>query len=339
MRRLPANIANEARTLSLTCAKARRALGKRWFDLAHAWSRELPPTKAARLEAVKALRPRAKKVAELTSLAAIHDYLERLAELMRKARTLRPGRPLGRIRKAPSLAERAKGRVRRIVRAVAADSLRAPERDDLYVRIAPEIGLTVSASTCRPYGGAYKYWSAKEYERTITVASGYLHRVARHGLAACGGLLTLDAEEVAAPAPGIRVFAAAWLVPGRGFEASVRRGYIALSGGENFHAATIPAAVAGVRRKLAAAEAQRRAAMGAAGLSAAELEAADADRPVTVRMARALGFCLPGIQGWCALVGIDPQTGATGRQVIEGYRRHPRREAARFIRSYLLPAD
>lgn len=337
MRTMTTANTTEARSLSLTCAKARRALGKRWFDLAHSWSRELPPTKAARLEAVKALRPRAKKVADLTSLAAIVDYLEQLADLMRKARTLRPGRP--QINAAAGLAERAALRVRRITASAAADCLRTPTRDDLDVRIAPEIGLAVTYSTCRPYGGSFKTWSAKTYERIITVAPGYLHRVARHGLTACGGLLTLDAQEVASPAPGIRVFSAAWLVPSTGYEVTVRRGYIALSGGEDFHGDTIQAAVAGVRRKLAAAEAQRRAAMGAAGLSADELEAADAARPVTVRMARALGFCLPGIQGWCALVGIDPQTGATGRQVIEGYRRHPRREAARFIRAYLLPAD
>jgi len=174
-------------------------------------------------------------------------------------------------------------------------------------------------------------WSGSDSEHTLRVGEDWLQSVHAAGLAALGGMLTLSARPV--PGRGDGLYEAAWAEQGRGFELNAVRGYIAVRGGEAYHAPSAAAALRGLARKLAGTAPARR--------------ALDLDRvlrkyggvPVTLQDSLDCGNCESGTHSWCRAVGIDPDAPACPlAAVIAGQRLRPLAEALRVIRRVVRDA-
>lgn len=191
-----------------------------------------------------------------------------------------------------------------------------------------KVGMRVEEGRCRPYGGAYKSWTAATTIFRVTVPQDWICRVYHHDLELVDGMATLDASPVEAP-EGMTAFAATWVEQGRGFQVHVRRGFIARAGRFSFHANTLDAAIAGVRRKAKLAD------LGASSprhATVLERAAHYPDAPVSLADALATGACLYGIRSWCYGVGINPEGDTVPlSRVVEGYRQRPQEEAIRVI--------
>lgn len=177
------------------------------------------------------------------------------------------------------------------------------------------------------YRGAHKGRPARTQDTHITAPTTWRDRVLRHGLAVVDGMMTLDAALI--EAQGCELFAATWLVQGRGTTTSAARGYIARADGATYHGATIDQAISGLTKK-------RRALQFVAKLAdtegLADLAAAHGAARVTLGDARAVGACEYGTRSWCHAVGIDYDAGQTTlAAVLAGYHREPRPEARAVI--------
>lgn len=106
------------------------------------------------------------------------------------------------------------------------------------------------------YKGAYKNYPALADHHTIRVAKDWIETVENAGIGTVGGISTLDARLVD-DIDGTKLYEAVWAVQGRGYEVNVKRGFIAIrhENQKRFsqHAKTRAAALAGVKRRLAAA--------------------------------------------------------------------------------------
>lgn len=178
------------------------------------------------------------------------------------------------------------------------------------------------------YAKSYHH-PARIQDTTITVPADWRVRVGRNGLTTVDGLMTLDAAPLEGAPAGVELFAAVWLVQGRGTTVTATRGYIARSGYQTYHADSAEKALAGLRRKT-------RAADWLATLATADIAEwiARAPATATVRIAdaRAIGACDYGIRSWCASVGLDYAAGvAPLSAVYAAYQREPRREARAAI--------
>jgi len=187
-------------------------------------------------------------------------------------------------------------------------------------------------------------YSTRYQDTAITVPADWRVRVARRGLAAVDGMMTLDAAPIegaaaaalaargpppaaprgAAPA-GIELHAAIWLVQGRGTSVTAQRGVIARTAGLSYHGTDASQALAGLKRKQRAAEWD--ATLRAADLSAL-IEKSGSGIVVSIADARAVGACEYGIKSWCHRTGLPYDAGsATLGQVYDAYRRDPAPEA------------
>lgn len=196
-----------------------------------------------------------------------------------------------------------------------------------------EIGVGQSQSTRRDlYRGRYKGWAASVTDTILVIPHAYLTRVIQRGLLLVDGLLTLDASPMDGAPHGVELYHATWVVQGRGYALGATTGYIARQGGISYHGSSAQKALAGLKRKLDAAEWQ-------SVLRTTQLEsiiARFADRmnslKVCVSDAAAIGACDYGIRSWCHTVDLDYAAGcATLRQVYDAYRAHPRPEARAAI--------
>ena len=177
------------------------------------------------------------------------------------------------------------------------------------------------------YGGSHKGKPARVQDTTITAPTTWRTRVQRAGLAMLDGMMTLDAAPLEAHC--CELFAAVWLVPGRGTTTTAARGYIARADGASYHAATIDQALTGLTKKRRALQFVARVADPAELIKLASQHAATI---VTLGDARAVGACEYGIKSWCAAVGIDYEAGRTTLgEVLSGYQREPRPEARATI--------
>lgn len=173
-------------------------------------------------------------------------------------------------------------------------------------------------------------YAMRTQDTIITAPAGWRVRVQRKGLAVLGGLMTLDAAPI--QADGCELYAATWLVQGRGTSVAAERGYIARAGDISYHGKTADQALTGLIRKQRALALTLR-------LASADLGDLVSKCPgalVTVGDARATGACAYGIRSWCNQVGItvayDEATGhITGEAALStvyaAYQREPRREA------------
>lgn len=176
------------------------------------------------------------------------------------------------------------------------------------------------------YRGAHKGRPARVQNTEITAPSTWRVRVQRAGLSMVDGMMTLDAARI--ESTGCELYAAVWIVQGRGTSVSAQRGYIARAGSISYHCATADQALTGLARKV-------RELAFSARLDAADLGALVArcpDAPVSVADARKVGACEYGIKSWCAAVGLDYDAGhATLDDVYAAYQREPRSEARATI--------
>jgi hypothetical protein len=182
------------------------------------------------------------------------------------------------------------------------------------------------------YRGAYKGWGANVDMHQIRVPADWRIRVERKGLALLGGLMTLDALPMEAPA-GIELYAAVWASQGRGYAVKTDRGFIAVAGGDSFHSDTADGAISGLRRKGRSAPA--RAAMITDMKSAVEAFITKYARcaiDVSLDDARRSGSCEYGIRSWCASVGIDiARAQVPMAELLEGFRCMSQTEVRRAV--------
>ena len=332
-----------------TINATRARIGARWFDQALAWSRQMPETKAQRLDAIRALRPRAaRRFPEASSLAALDALLTTLATALReRRREVHPYAPAPGV--IPRPRERALSSLRRYYegwrRCFSQPEWTGGGDGDIFLAPSPaDAGMVDSGRYIRPYRGKFRDWSVWEYSRTLRLSPVPALRAARAGLTEAGGMVTLGLACSRSLAPrgmqaGEAVWPAEWLRQGRGHSVAREQGWIARVAGEVYHStASAAAALRGARKKAAAAaeervrlEEERAAEQGRRARRLAEY----GDRRFTVADARALGLCPTGIASWCALSGIDPDQGATGAQILAAVEQFPRREAIRFVRHYM----
>lgn len=209
-------------------------------------------------------------------------------------------------------------------------AIRVGANDELDVLLSADpalIGVRQIDCTDRSlYRGKFKGWACNYRKTIVTVPATWRVRVQRRGLEMVDGMMTLDAAPV--EATGCELFAACWIVQGRGNAVEAVRGYIARRDGANYHAATIDQALSGLARK------QRTLAF-VAHLASADLGAMVSkcgSARCSVGDATASGACEYGIKSWCASVGLDFAAGAaTLAEVYAAYQREPRLEARATI--------
>jgi hypothetical protein len=204
---------------------------------------------------------------------------------------------------------------------------------DIHLTDDPaKVGLRqVAGADWSTYKGSFKGWACNYLEHHVTVPRDWRVRVQRRGLAVVDDMMTLDAAPMTAPA-GVELFAAVWVVQGRGNHAESVRGYIASRDGQTYHAGTAAEAIAGVTRKAQRAAAAEEWACILAGAELGELVARAGDMQVSVRDARAVGACEYGIKSWCYATGLPYEAGhAPIADVFAAYQRQPRTEARAAI--------
>jgi hypothetical protein len=198
-----------------------------------------------------------------------------------------------------------------------------------FAREASQVGYQVVLAENRTtYAGRYKGWRAREDHHRICVPKDWRHRVAARGLALVDGLMTLDAHALS-PTGDVELFAAVWARQGRGFEVHTDQGIIARLGDVHFHAATVDAAIRGVRRK---ARAREGCPSYAEAVETFIKRYSRLDVEVTLRDAYDTGSCDYGVRSWCAAVGLDYAKGkASLADVLEGFRKRPQVEVRRAV--------
>lgn len=201
-------------------------------------------------------------------------------------------------------------------------------------RVSGALALTVNL-TDSPDAVGYKshtesgerYSSRCTYRKTdlvvtATLPLSWISRVYKRGLAEVGGLFNLDVSSPLRGAPdGVTVYAAKWLVSSRGTTFNVIDGFIAMRGRDNFHGKTMSAALAGLRRKTAFADAvkmPRDQILDRARKSAAWVTVADSLRA---------GNCTWGTMDFCRRNGINPADGIALADLADIVAKEPRPEA------------
>lgn len=310
---------------------------------AAAWAVEMPTTQRDRQAAIRDIQNRAG-----LSLTAAREVCETAADAARAARRQRrsarrgthgtPKAPKDHARMRHYGLDEALRRVRTAaVLAAYRSAYRTPSADhgDETVRLTSDpatVGISQNKSTNWDlYRGAYKGWAANVIDTIITVPNDWRIRVQRHGLAVVDGMMTLDASRLEGAPEGVRLYAATWIVQGRGYAVTATTGYIATTGEITYHADSAVKALAGLRRKIAGAEWAAK--LAACDLSSILSGGIDLDG-ATVRIsdARAIGACDYGIRSWCHATGLPYDAGqASLRQVWAAYQAQPRTEARAAI--------
>ena len=331
--------------------------------LARAWARKgIPDTKTARADAVRAAAGARNLTANIEATMAAAQEIDKMIPRTSDAYyAARVGRDRLRMFKrtgnalwidfyrGPSLPQpsgrpavllptgtpAARLKALRIAAVSKAQTWRAGTNDEVSVAFTSdpaEVGLHQAPITdWNKYKGKFKGWACHYLEHTITVPTDWRVRVQRRGLAKVDGMMTLDAAPMAAPV-GVELFAAVWVVQGRGNNAEHVRGYIARRDGQTYHASTAADAIAGVTRKAqrAAAAAEWHRILASADLAALVAQAQGME--VDVADARAIGACEYGIKSWCHATGLPYEAGhAPIEQVFAAYQRQPRTEARAAI--------
>jgi len=218
------------------------------------------------------------------------------------------------------------------IQAVARRLIQIGVNDTLGINLTQDpakIGLVQTACVdWNKYGGKFKGRPCNYWANTVTVPRDWRVRVQRKKLASVDGLFTLDAAPLEGAPDGVEIFAASWLVKGRGNTASVVKGYIARSQNLTYHGETSQKALIGLKRKIKAAEWD-------ACLQSVDLSELVAKYPtVVVRVsdAKAIGACDYGIRSWCNSVSLNYEAGhAALSEVYEAYTKEPRSEARAAI--------
>lgn len=183
------------------------------------------------------------------------------------------------------------------------------------------------------YRGKFKGRPATVTDTYIKLPMNWISRVFAEGISLVDGLMTLDASPLPAPV-GCKLYAAKWVMQGRGYSVSVESGYIAISeDGTAYHADSAINAIKGLNRKSASVA---RNAEWTKLFETESIESLAARLPakasVSISDAKAIGACDYGIKSWCFSTGLPYQAGrAPIAEVIQAYRKEPRVEARAAI--------
>ena len=183
------------------------------------------------------------------------------------------------------------------------------------------------------YRGSYKGRPATVTDTIIKLPLTWMSRVFAEGISLVDGLMTLDASPLPAPL-GCKLYAAKWVMQGRGYSVSVVSGYIAKSDdGTAYHADSAIKAIKGLTRKSATVA---RDAEWTKLFDVESIENLAAKLPdnavVSIGDAKAVGACDYGIKSWCFSTGLPYSKGrAPMADVIQAYRKEPRMEARAAI--------
>ena len=203
-----------------------------------------------------------------------------------------------------------------------------------YASTSQEVRYAVTiGSNYDTYRGAYKGWSANEDHHQIVVPKDWRLRVLKQGIAAAGGMMTLDAHALEAPA-GFRLFAAVWASQGRGFAVKTERGFIASCADEVYHSDTAEKAISGVRCKVASVNGTSIAGVKAYTIGITQFvdKFSQVECSVELADARETGSCEFGILSWCNAVGLDYKAGAAPlKRVLDAFRVRPQIEVRRAV--------
>lgn len=178
------------------------------------------------------------------------------------------------------------------------------------------------------FRGQSKKWPANSDHHCICFPADWRTRVLKKGLAELGGMLTLDAARLESNG-NVEIYAATWVVQQRGYSVKVERGFIAISNNAHFHAPTIEAAMAGLRKKK-------------------NVIPTDKDLKISVEKfiqkysgfkmnvglddARRSGSCEYGIRSWCESVGIDINRGEVEIiDILAAFRKLPLSEVRKAV--------
>jgi hypothetical protein len=343
---------NEMKTL-------RKNLGSRLFTIALAWSKSMPETVKARKEKIKAVKGRKKIFDGSKSIEAALKAVEKVTEEIKLARTERNYRKLSaNLGYCPVYAESYFGRKRPGTHGKP-EKAKTPAyfsksinyrlksfktknfKRNLDYRFdqSPDIILTNDPGSVGIYQSDYLDWDyyskSTKYPKKIVNTSIHIPeswgvRVAKAGLAVVGGMTTLDAQRLEGAPTGVTVYAATWMVQGRGYAIDTVRGFIAITGNHNFHATSFDKAVKGVMRK-----ANLSGEVFANLLTKHGIESLSTRCPeltVCVSDAVKIGACDYGIRSWCSAVSIDYNTGcAPLKTVYDAYLSRPMPEARAAI--------
>lgn len=338
-------------------------IGRRLFAVAVSWSREGIPGITAATEQVASIKgrkavingSRAKRAAAEATLEAA-EACKAAAEARKKARrragvmrrrqphpdlavlVMRAGQRGGLCKRLslPLSTRLARMRIMRV----------SPLARGLRLDQAPDIILTTDPARVGVEQGDYLDWNyyskATKYPKkivntTITVPAQWISRVEKRGLAQAGGMMTLDAQPLESRG-SIELFAAVWVVQGRGYQVEAVRGVIACEGDVTYHGADADQAIAGLRRKAAWAKlpaAVKRERIARLQASAPETFAKryrGIRAEVCIADAQAIGACEYGIRSWCEATGLDYDAGCeTLDRVLDAYIERPQPEARQAI--------
>lgn len=330
-------------------------IGRVLYRLAVEISRGEPVTKKTLAERIRSLGSRKRTIhgskSQRTALeaveAAIHDIRE-IREARRPRRSARQQLIHSASPRHPDLAGLRPGRlppqaplVERLhtrTSAQALDCLKAHYRINgegtervVLTRDPSAVGVEQDESKdWSYYRGQYKGWAKRRTHTVLTLPQDWLVRVAKVGLTAPGGLLTLDAQRLEGAPEGVALYAAVWLEQSRGYRLRAIRGYLGVhtETGVAYHAETPQAAIKGCLGKRDVARLDDL-------LAHHDLPALiEAAPSITVRLedARATGACEYGIRSWCHATGLDYEAGqASLETVYAAYQRQPLPEARAAI--------
>ena len=167
-------------------------------------------------------------------------------------------------------------------------------------------------------------WRGTNGKFSIRISKTWLTSVYFKGIHHLGGMLTLEAKEIPG-ADGIRLFKAAWIEQGKGFNIHRQNGYIAEQEGESYHASSAKSALIGLKRKLGYPNKKLNYSLNNAIKKYG-------NTLVLAKDSYAIGNCESGTRSWCEAVGLDFSKGsATLQEVINGYSIRPLKEALNVI--------
>ena len=183
------------------------------------------------------------------------------------------------------------------------------------------------------YRGSFKGRPATVTDTLIKLPMNWMSRVFAEGISLVDGLMTLDASPLPAPL-GCKLYAAKWVMQGRGYSVSVESGYIAKGDdGTAYHADSTIKAIKGLTKKSATV------ARDAEWIKLFDVDSIEnlaaklpANAVVSIGDAKAVGACDYGIKSWCFSTGLPYIKGrAPMAEVIQAYRKEPRMEARAAI--------
>lgn len=324
-------------------------LGKGLFALAVIWSKS-NLTQSEREEQIKTAPRRRKTLDGKTGIRYLREQVDAVAKQIaderqaRKAKRQRNGYPACITRSQPvrlpsgPLNERLRVRVALDVMAAFRGHYRIdPSAGSESMRLTAnpsEVGIQQSRSQDWDYYSRATKRPKLVIRQTVTVPRAWWSRVQARNLAIVDGMLTLDAQQAEGAPTGIELFAAVWLVQGRGYDISAQHGFIARDTltGESYHANTAKQALTGLSRKLAG---RKLSAALDDALAKHGIEGLVQQHPgitVTLQDARITGSCEYGIRSFCERSGLPYDAGqAPLADVYAAYQGYPLPEARRAI--------